>query len=121
MRRHCQSRMRWLAVHMQDDRGIDTSSALAQAVIEYFAERSESRTKRLLVHRYPSPMLQRCCEHLLDYEIDGTGLASELSRPITIAYIQPVGELAHLASYRGRTYGCSPDWPVKARDDGGLL
>lgn len=97
------------------------STALAQSVIEYFRRHGEDRTKRLLVHRYPREWLEATCERLIDFAA-GDGHVPQVSgRPIQLALVQPPDERHALKRYKGITYGSAPDWPVLARDQGGLL
>lgn len=100
---------------------LTVSAALARAVVEYFEERAERRTKRLLVHRYPREWLQRACEECLDLTMEPGSPPTIAGKPVQLALVQPPEEVGHLAAYRGHTYGCSPDWPVRARDEGGFL
>lgn len=100
---------------------LTVSAALARAAVEYFEERAERRTKRLLVHRYPREWLQRACEALLDLTMESGSPPTIAGKPVKLALVQPPEEVGHLAAYRGHTYGCSPDWPVRARDEGGFL
>lgn len=101
--------------------GNTASAALARAVYDYLSARRELRSKRLLVHRYPREILERACKALLDLLDHDGNTHSILGRRVEIGMIQPPDEMGALASYHGWRYGCSPDWPVHARDRGGLL
>ena len=88
---------------------LTVSAALARAVVKYFEERAERRTKRLLVHRYPREWLQRACEEILDLTMGPGSPPTIAGKPVQLALVQPPEEVGHLAAYRGHTYGCSPD------------
>jgi len=97
------------------------SFALAHAIVDYLQDRSERKTKRLLLHRYPRSWLERTCEHLVDITSDDRGVPCVAGKPLELALIQPPSENNALKEYKGFTYGSAPDWPVQARDRGGLL
>jgi Holliday junction DNA helicase RuvB len=97
------------------------SKALASALLEYLNDRSARKTKRLLLHRYPKAILEHVCEDAIDALTLEKNTLLINGRPIQFALVQPPDEVDRLKTHRGYVYGCSPDWPVWARDRGGLL
>ncbi len=97
------------------------SAALARAAYEYFAGRKDVRTKRLLVHHYPRRILESTAEAFYGLAEKRDGGLFIADKRVTVGLIQPPNETDSLKAFSGWQYGCSPDWPVRARDVGGFL